>query len=77
MPTWPATILQAKARFSELVEKAIAGEEIVIARSNTPLLKLVPYHASRRTVGPGSARDHILDIAPDFDEPLDDFADYR
>ena len=70
-------IAQAKAKFSELVEKAIAGEEIVITRANTPLLKLVPYHASKRTLAPGSARDHILSIAPNFDEPLDDFADYR
>ena len=70
-------IAQAKAKFSELVEKAIAGEEIVIARANRPLLKLVPYHASKRTLAPGSARDHILYIAPDFDAPLDDFADYR
>ena len=70
-------IAQAKAKFSELVEKAMAGKEIVIARANTPLLKLVPYHPSKRALAPGSARDHILSIAPDFDEPLDDFADYR
>ena len=69
-------IAQAKARFSELVEKAIAGEDVVIARANKPMLKLVPYHPSRRKLRPGSARNHILFIAPDFDAPLDDFGEY-
>jgi prevent-host-death family protein len=69
-------IAQAKARFSELVDKAIAGEEVVIARANQPLLKLVPYHDSRRKLKPGSAREQILYIAPDFDETPDDFAEH-
>ena len=34
-------IAEAKAKFSELVNKAIAGEEVVIARANRPLLELV------------------------------------
>lgn len=33
---------EAKARFSELVAKAEAGEEIVIARGNEPVAKLSP-----------------------------------
>ena len=69
-------IAEAKAKFSELVDKAIAGEEVVIARANKPLLKLVPYHGRRRTLKPGSAKDQILYISPDFDDPLDDFKEY-
>lgn len=69
-------IAQAKAKFSELVERAMAGEEIVIARANKPLLKLVPYHDRRRKLTPGSARDQILSIAPDFAETPDDFSEY-
>lgn len=69
-------IAQAKAKFSELVERAMAGEDVVIARANTPLLKLVPYHDPRRKLKPGSARDQILHVAPDFDETPDDFAEY-
>lgn len=68
-------IAQAKARFSELVDKAIAGEEVIIARDYTPLLKLVPYHGRRRTLKPGSAKGQIW-MSDDFDEPLDDFKDY-
>jgi prevent-host-death family protein len=70
-------IAQAKARFSELVERALAGDEVVIARANKPLLRIVPYHDHRRKLRPGSARDRILEIAPDFNATPDDFAEYR
>jgi prevent-host-death family protein len=69
-------IAEAKAKFSELVEKAMAGEEVVIARANKPLLRVVPYHDRRRRLQPGSARDQILEIAADFDATPDDFAEY-
>ena len=36
-------IAQAKAHFSELVARAEAGEEIVIARGNTAVAKIVPF----------------------------------
>lgn len=35
-------IAEAKARFSELVQKALLGEEVIIAKDHKPLLKLVP-----------------------------------
>lgn len=69
-------VAQAKARFSELIERAMAGEEVVIARANRPVLKLVPFHNRRRQLKPGSARHEILSIAPDFDDTPDDFGEY-
>ncbi len=33
---------QAKASLSRLVERALAGEEVVIARNGEPLIQLVP-----------------------------------
>lgn len=68
-------IAQAKSRFSELVNKALLGEEVVISRDNKPLLKLVPVGASVCRV-PGSGKGEILYVADDFDAPLNDFADY-
>ncbi|WP_310386755.1 type II toxin-antitoxin system prevent-host-death family antitoxin [Roseateles sp.] len=71
-------IAQAKAQFSELVQRALAGEDVVIARDNRPLLRLVPLQAARGSPRqPGSAKGLIKSIAPDFDAPLDDFAPYR
>lgn len=50
----PITIHAAKTRFSELVRRAEAGEEIVIARGDKPVAKLVPITsvaAPRRQFG--------------------------
>ena len=65
-------ISEAKARFSELVEKALAGDEVVVARDNKPLLKLVPLGDGGRPRQPGSARGQVR-MAEDFDEPIRDF----
>jgi prevent-host-death family protein len=67
-------IAEAKARLSELVEKAASGEEILIARDHKPLAKLVPVRGrARRT--PGSAKGQVW-VAPDFGEIPADFVDY-
>jgi prevent-host-death family protein len=68
-------IAKAKARLSELVDKAMAGEEVIIARDNKPLLKLVPVNDRSKPLKPGSARGQIW-MAEDFDAPLDDFNEY-
>ena len=67
-------VAEAKAQFSTLVRKALQGEEVVIARANKPLVKLVPVAVPARA--PGSARGRVT-VAADFDAPLDDFSDYR
>ena len=67
-------VAEAKAHFSTLVRKALQGEEVVIARDNTPLVKLVPVGVQART--PGSAKGRVR-VSADFDEPLDDFDEYR
>ncbi len=69
-------IAEAKARFSELVERALAGDEVIVARDNKPLLKLVPLDDHHRRRKPGSARGQIW-VAPDFDAVLDDFEGYQ
>jgi prevent-host-death family protein len=68
-------VAEAKARFSELVRKALAGEEVIIARDNKPLLKLVPLDERRGPRRPGSAEGQVR-MTPDFDETPGDFADY-
>ena len=69
-------IAEAKARLSELVEKAASGEEIVIARDHKPVARLVPIGRGRggpRT--PGSAKGLVW-IAPDFGDTPSDFDDH-
>ena len=68
-------IAEFKAHLSSLVNRALAGEEVIVARDNRPLLKLVPIDLppARRT--PGSARD-VVKVAADFDETPQDLAEY-
>jgi prevent-host-death family protein len=42
------TIHQAKTQLSQLIARAEAGEEIVIARGREPVVRLVPLKAKRR-----------------------------
>jgi prevent-host-death family protein len=69
-------VAEAKARFSELVQKAVSGEEVVIAKDNRPLLRLVPLTPHGATRKPGSAKGRVK-LAPGFDETPEDFKDYR
>lgn len=69
-------IAEAKAQFSRLVQKAMMGEEVIIARDNKPVLKLVPIEAPSKPRQSGTAKGRIR-IAPDFDETPEDFSDYR
>jgi prevent-host-death family protein len=62
-------IYEAKSKFSKLINQAIAGEEIIIAKSGKPVAKLVPFEKPPRHRKPGSAKGKII-IADDFDAPL-------
>ena len=46
---------EAKTQFSKLVEQALTGEEVVVARNGKPLVRLVPVE------GPGTLRPVGLD----------------
>ncbi len=69
-------IAEAKSHLSELVQKTLLGEEVIIARDNKPQVKLVPIKPVAKKRKPGSGKGQILFIADDFDATLDDFADY-
>jgi len=58
---------QAKSSLSRLVERALAGEDVVIARNGQPLVRLVPIPKQREPRLPGRSKGRIW-IAPDFDE---------
>ncbi len=75
-PVAQFNVAAAKARFSELVRRALAGEEVVIARDNKPLLKLVRLDRGTTECTPGSARGKVR-LAPDFDATPEDFRDDR
>lgn len=64
-------ICEAKTRLSQLLDQAVAGDEVVIARNGRPLARLVPVVAAptRRHRGAWKGRGRIV---PDFDATPDD-----
>jgi len=62
-------IYEAKTKFSKLISQAIAGEEIIIAKSGKPVAKLVPFEKPPQDRKPGSAKNKMV-IADEFDAPL-------
>jgi len=66
-------IAEAKARLPSLVRETLSGAEVIIAKDNKPLVKLVPVSGGRRM--PGTAKGQIW-MSPDFDAPLEDFDEY-
>jgi prevent-host-death family protein len=59
---------EAKTHLSRLVERAMTGEDIVIARAGEPAVRLVPCDPPAPRV-PGGAK-HLFTIREDFDDPL-------
>lgn len=57
----------AKTHLSRLVERAAAGEEIVIARAGVPQVRLVPVGQTKKSREGGQWKGRVW-IAPDFDE---------
>jgi prevent-host-death family protein len=68
-------LAEAKAHLSELIDAALRGEEIVIARRNQPLVRLAVLKEGRRKPERGRFRGRIR-LAADFDAPLADFEEY-
>lgn len=52
---------EAKTHFSKLAEAVEAGEEVIIARSGKPVMKLVRYEPVQQTIKPGFAREELRD----------------
>lgn len=70
------TIHQAKTNLSKLIQLALAGEEVIIARRDLPVVRLVALPEARHQRRIGGAKDAIKFIADDFDVPLSDFEAY-
>lgn len=64
----PVNMHEAKTELSRLVERALSGEDVVIARAGVPMVRLVPVaRQGKRKLGQWAGRVHVAD---DFDAPL-------
>jgi len=68
-------IEEAKTHLPDLIDAAINGEEVVIAKDKQHAVKLVPVPQSRPRPQFGSAKG-LITMSDDFDEPLKDFEEY-
>ena len=69
-----ANMYEAKTHLSSLIQKALDGEEVVIAKSGRPLVELVPYPTEKKQIKFGMLKGQIS-IPDDFDSFDDQVAD--
>ena len=68
-------IHEAKTHLSKLIQEAITGEDVIIAKGNKPVVKLVALPTQKQQRQLGTAKGKMV-MTDDFDEPLDDFSAY-
>jgi len=69
------TLAEAKAHLDELIEHLQPGEEILVIDQGRPLAQIKKAERNSWPCKAGSAAGKIH-IAPDFDDPLEDFKEY-
>jgi prevent-host-death family protein len=62
-------LYEAKTSLSRLVDRAAAGEEIILSKAGKPMAKLVPFQKSSQPRQPGGWEGKVR-ISDDFDAPL-------
>ncbi len=62
------TVHVAKSTLSKLIDAALAGEDVVIAKGNKPAVRLVAIPQGRFEIG--LLKGNLTDPAPDFLEPM-------
>lgn len=67
-------ISDAKARLSSLIEKVLAGQEVIIGKAGKPVAKLVRYERKEESRYPGALRGKIK-IGENFDDLPTDIAE--
>jgi antitoxin (DNA-binding transcriptional repressor) of toxin-antitoxin stability system len=71
------TVEEAQARLKELIDDLAPGDHIVLVENQRPVATLVRNASVALTrPAPGLGKGGILHMAPDFDEPMEEFKEY-
>lgn len=71
------TVEEAQSKLKELIHQLALGEEIVLTENQQPVAKLVGGRSDLPPrPAPGLGKGSVLYMAPDFDEPLEEFKEY-
>ena len=65
---------EAKTHFSKLLDRVLKGEEVIIAKAGKPVARILPVVSDVSVRQPGIDKGKVV-IMPDFDEPLEEFAE--
>jgi prevent-host-death family protein len=65
------SVHDARATLGHLIDRALAGEKVVITRKGKPVVKLVPVEARKEPREPGALRGQ-LEVPDSFFDPLPD-----
>lgn len=60
-----ANMYEAKTHLSKLIKKALQGEEVILAKSGKPLVKLVPAKVEKKDIKFGLMKGKIQ-MSEDF-----------
>lgn len=69
-----ANISTVKAQLSALIERVMAGQEIIIGKAGKPVAKIIKFDPSEIPRKPGALKGRIK-ISDDFDQLPDDIAE--
>lgn len=75
MKTKEIGAFEAKTHLSKLLDEVERGERIYITRHGKRVAELAPVKPKKRAAF-GCAKGPGFYMAPDFDQPIDDFKDY-
>ena len=65
------SVYRARAEFSQLIDRALRGEEIAITRRGRPAVRLVPVEEARPRRKAGGLKG-LFEVSDEFFEPLPD-----
>ena len=72
------SVHEAETHLSQLIERVITGEEIIIGKAGKPVARLIPYEHNNGLRQPGGSWQGKVRITDDFDElPEDLMAAFR
>ncbi len=61
---------QAKTQLSKLIAAAVAGEEVVIARGNEPMVRLIPVSPPAKKKRVFGRYKGVFEVPDSFHEPM-------
>lgn len=68
-------VSEATKQLPTLIDAAVRGEVVLITTDDHQTIRLVPIKHTRQPRRPGSAKG-MIQMADDFDAPLEDFEEY-